>query len=95
MTSVDLLNRSLGTLTSSEFARIQNTRLLEALRLQVWPQFGHQSTRKGIIGSQIANIGEQTDNGNNVVGVVGQMGNDAIAHRAGVNAIVIDRFEGR
>lgn len=95
MTSVDLLNRSLGTLTSSEFARIQNTRLLEALQLQAWPRFGHQLTIKGVIGSQNANVGEKTENTNNIIGVVGQRGNDAIAHRAGVNAIVIDRFEGR
>ena len=95
MSSVDLLNRSLGTLTSSEFAHIQNGRLLEALQLHAWPHFGRQSMKKGTAGGQSATSGSHIDKGDDGVGTVGQISGDAIAHRAGVNAIDIDRFEGR
>ena len=95
MTSVDLLNRSLGTLTSTEFAHIENARLLEALQLQVWPQFGRQSVKKDAIIGQDIVVNNQINNGNDGVSSNGQMAGDAIAHRAGVNTIVIDRFEGR
>ena len=99
MTSaVDLLNRSLGTLTPSEFIQIQNARSLEALQLQPWPRFGQpvkehaSSSHRSLAGSNNgrADIGT----GDEAIGGVEEGGN-VIAHRAGVNIIAIDRFEGR
>ena len=120
MTSpVDLLNRSLGTLSPIEFTQIQNARLLEALQLQPWPRFGRQSMKKRDASNTIrhdAVAGTRSDSNSNkdneAVGFnndedtyehdekeddggVGGVGGGVIAHRAGVNAIVIDRFEGR
>ena len=91
MTSaVDLLNRAIGTLTPTEFIHIENARSLEALQFLSWPRFGHPVKQGKGISHETGSEGRN----HKTCGGVGEDGT-AIAHRAGVNTITIDRFEGR
>ena len=77
-----LLNRSLGAIGPQAFQRAETTRLLHAL--QASPDVRFESRNNGILNSKARAADESED------GSIGSR-----AHPAGVNSLVIDRFEGK
>ena len=75
-----LLSRSLGIFGPPTFQRAESDRLLQAI----------QAAPKVTFDSSDASLGDATQHG-----VVDGENPEGWAHRAGVNALVIDRFEGR
>lgn len=86
MLTSDLLTRSTGLTSTGDFARSQNARLIHALQPAPRVRFAGEA-----------------EAGNHAVGSRGDDGSDdneevatgAVAHKAGVNCITVDKFEGR
>lgn len=77
-----LLNRALGTISPQAFARSQNTRLLHAIQ----PASDVTFSVNGVAG---------LDPDPNEHGSAYGQPKAGLAHPAGVNAITVDKFEGR
>lgn len=93
MLTSDLLTRSLGLTATDDFARNQNTRLIHALQPAPRVRFAGETyignnprnATGGGAGEGLSDDDEDEEEAGNVV----------VAHRAGVNAITVDKFEGR
>lgn len=85
MLTTELLGRSLGVDTAFAFAQGHTTRLLHAL--QPAPQVRY-------LGDPTA-ISEIAAGSRDAQGVGGAQSAVWVAHRAGVNAIAVEKFEGR
>ncbi|KAI9835665.1 MAG: hypothetical protein M1837_003678 [Sclerophora amabilis] len=74
-----LLNRSLGTISPQALSRAQTTRLVHALQPAPGVKFDSNRGSGSQDGAQLGSDGQPA----------------TWAHRAGVNSLVVDRFEGR
>ena len=79
-----LLNRSLGSVSPRDFARFETERRLHALSPSS-ARFDHH------VPQQTADENNETESNDALSGKQ----REPIAHPAGVNAITIDKFEGR
>ena len=80
MLATQILDRSTGVLTSSAFARKQTSRLVHALQPAPHVHFD---------GSQ------DHEAGKDISARQGEDLSQCLAHRSGVNALTVERFEGR
>lgn len=88
MLTTSLLSRSLAQTSPRDLARAQNSRLIHALQPAPRVRFeGEASGRAEAVGD---GTGEPDDSNDDEAGV-----RTVFAHRAGVNAITVDKFEGR
>lgn len=79
-----LLNRTIGSISPPVLQRAQTTRLVHAIFPTPGVWFRDEQT-----GADVASTADQQDQGQDG-------GTEQIwAHKAGVNALAIDRFEGR
>jgi len=86
MLATSLLSRSLADITPHSFARAQNNRLIHALQPAPRVRFN------GDAGADVSSKQRRKENEDDDSD---EEGETVSAHRAGVNAITVDRFEGR
>jgi len=88
MLTTALFSRSLAQTSPRDLARAQNSRLIHALQPAPRVRFEDEAPERAeAVGDGTGVLGDSDDD------EVG--GRTSFAHRAGVNAITVDKFEGR
>jgi len=88
MLATSLLSRSLADISPRDFARAQNNRLIHALQPAPRVRFNGDAGGSAPGKDAIRRRDREDDDSD-------EEGETVFAHRAGVNAITVDRFEGR
>lgn len=83
-----LFERATGALGPNVFARLETTRLMRSFRPA--PQFRFDGGHKGTVTDGFGGTSEAY-----ALGVDGPKEQDVWAHQAGVNALALERFDGR